>query len=128
MDPKALLVEAGIALARYLWHRAHGDSTAPDEAAIKEAGRKAAEAAASRAALEIERRAAAAGMQLASDLLAKAAAELLYELGRVETDPSPDVPNILEGADVQQMPADWHPETDGTPVESDDLETKPGDA
>lgn len=139
MDLKIILVEAGIAIARLLWHKAHGDSTKPDEAAIRDVGRKAAEAAAARAALEIERAAAAAGMQTASVLLAKAAAELLYELGRVETDPSPDIPDILQGASITEMPAgstvnaagDWTvpEEVPLSPVlDSDDLPTKPGDA
>ena len=137
MDPKALLIEAGVLLARYLWHKAHGANTKPDEAAIVEAGRKAAEAAAARAALEIERRAAAAGMQAASVALAKAAGELMYELARVETDPSPDVPHILEGAQIEIMPpgskldaaGNWETpeEVPLSPVlDSDDIPTKPG--
>ncbi len=119
MDPKLILLEAGIAVARYLWHKAHGDDTKPDEAKLAAAGRKVAEMGVKAAALELERDAAAAGMQLASNLLAKNAAELLYELERLETDPSPkSIPSLLDMEEVKEL----------SPfVDSDDIPTKPGD-
>jgi hypothetical protein len=112
VDAKLALsaVDIGIAIARFLWHKAHGADATPDEDAIKAAGAKALEGAALAAAIELDRRAREAGVTAAANALTKATSELLYELGRVETDPSPDVPNILAGADVQEMPADWKPE------------------
>lgn len=128
MDPKTLAIEAGIALARFLWHKVHGADTKPDEAAIRAAGIKAAQMTARAAALEIERRAAEVGITAASDTLAHALASLSYELGRVETDPSPDVPRILDGVDIEivdALPPAPVVETVG-PLDSDDIVTKPG--
>lgn len=113
MNPTTLLIEAGIALARFLWHKAHGEASMPDENAIKAAGLKAAQMAAQAASLELQRRAALLGIREATAELDRAAHALMYEMGRLETDPSPDIPNILEGADVQQMPESWEPEDEG---------------
>jgi hypothetical protein len=137
MNPQALLLEGALLLARYLWHKAHGADTKPDEEQIKAAARTAAKAAAQAAALEVERLAAVAGMQAATAELDKAAADLLYELGRVETDPSPDVPHILEGTSIEQMPpgskldasGNWETPEDVplSPVlDADDVPTEPG--
>lgn len=41
-------------------------------------------------------------------------------------DTSDAIPNILDGADVQRMTEEWHPPAE-SPLDSDDIPTKPGD-
>jgi hypothetical protein len=100
MNPKELLVEASILLLRFFWHKAHGADTKPDEAALAEAGRKMAETAAKAAAAEIERKAAEEEMVIATDVLYRAQAQLIEAIHAPST-----LPNLLDGADVQLVPA-----------------------
>lgn len=61
----------------------------------------------------------AVGILLALDAADRGAAGVVGAL-----EPKGTLPNFLDGADVQQMPADWHPE-EPSPLESDAEPTKP---
>jgi hypothetical protein len=69
---------------------------------------------------DVARRLAELGMLLATSSLADGAAGGVKAL-----EPKGTLPNFLDGADVQQMPDDWHPPAE-SPLDSDDIPTKPG--
>jgi hypothetical protein len=105
----AALVEPAIAVIRYLWHRAHGDDTKPDEAALREQAVQAAHALVTRAELDMQRIAAAEGMQVATIDLAAGALTLMTAIKLAASTPSL-TDQLLDGADVQQVPDASKPE------------------
>ena len=75
-DIIAAVIEPAIALARFLWHKAHGEDTQPDEAELKRIALASLTAQLQRAELELQRLAAVAGVPIAVDVLARALIEL----------------------------------------------------
>lgn len=100
----------------------------PDAAALKAAAIAAAEAAVKRGALELER----LGVQVSLDTLALATQRAIDAIKVAASKPSL-TDELLDGADVQQMPSDSHLDADGkwivpeepSPLESDAEPTKP---
>lgn len=108
-DIVVALIEPAIAAARYLWHKAHGDDTAADEAEIRRIALAGLTAQLQRAELELQRIAAVAGVAIAVDELARALLELREAIHEAERGPGL-VARVLDGIEMTEMPQDWKPE------------------
>lgn len=80
----AALVEVGIDVARWLWHRTHGKDTKPDETALREMAIAAAKAQVARLAAELQR---ITEVQTATEELSLGMSELMEELRTVSAKP-----------------------------------------
>lgn len=110
MDNKiaVVLVEAATAAVSWLVDKVKHHDTKLDESALKAIAIAAAQAAITRASLELERR----GFVVAIDTLALATQQAIEAIHKAESAPS--LPRILDGVQFEQMPADWHPDPEPT--------------
>lgn len=104
-DIIAALVEPAIAAARWLWHKANGEDTQPDEDALKRIALASVQAQLQRGELELQRIAALAGIAIAEAELARALLELRAELALLDLRPGASFGTLLDGA--EQMPEMW---------------------
>lgn len=117
VDPALVekIIETGVAGARWLWHKLHGDDVAPDEAKLREMALLGAHSQIFRLETEIERQAQLVNAKVADQRLSDATTALLDALHDTAKPSLTD--QLLDGAQVTQMPAGWKPE--------DELEAKP---
>lgn len=100
-DIVAALIEPAIAAARWLWHKAHGEDTKPDEAELKRIAIAGLTAQLQRAELELQRLAAVANVAIAADELARALLELREAMREAEK--GGGLPRILDGAQIEYV-------------------------
>lgn len=97
------LIEPAIAAARWLWHKAHGEDTAPDEAELKRIALASLTAQIARAELELQRLAAVADVAIASAALGSAAIDMRDAIRAIESQPGESFGTLLDGATFEHV-------------------------